>query len=59
MPRLLALAVLALLAGCAPANAPTPAGSTAMPPAEGRFQLVSQAPWPGEKVRVFFLGAQF
>jgi hypothetical protein len=29
-----------------------------LPPA-GRFQVVSQAPWPGEKVRVFFLGAQF
>jgi hypothetical protein len=25
----------------------------------GRFQVISQTPWPGEKVRVFFLGAQF
>jgi hypothetical protein len=28
-------------------------------PAEGNFQVISQTPWPGEKVRVFFLGAQF
>jgi hypothetical protein len=28
-------------------------------PAEGKFQIVSQTPWPGDKVRVFFLGAQF
>jgi hypothetical protein len=28
-------------------------------PAEGKFQVVSDSPWPGDKVRVFFLGAQF
>ena len=28
-------------------------------PAEGKFQVVSETPWPGAKVRMFFLGAQF
>jgi hypothetical protein len=28
-------------------------------PAAGRFQVVSQTTWPGDKVRMFFLGAQF
>lgn len=28
-------------------------------PAEGKFQIVSASAWPGEKVRLFFLGAQF
>ena len=28
-------------------------------PAEGKFQVVSDSAWPGDKVRVFFLGAQF
>jgi hypothetical protein len=28
-------------------------------PADGKFQIVSQTPWPGDRVRVFFLGAQF
>jgi hypothetical protein len=28
-------------------------------PAEGKFQVVSDAAWPGGKVRLFFLGAQF
>jgi hypothetical protein len=27
--------------------------------AAGKFQVVSETPWPGDKVRVFFLGAQF
>ena len=28
-------------------------------PAEGKFQVVSDTAWAGNKVRVFFLGAQF
>ena len=28
-------------------------------PAEGKFQVVSASGWPGDKVRLFFLGAQF
>jgi hypothetical protein len=28
-------------------------------PPDGKFRVVSQAPWSGQKVRVFFLGAQF
>ena len=28
-------------------------------PAQGRFQVVGQKPFPGDKVRVFFLGAQY
>jgi hypothetical protein len=28
-------------------------------PADGKFQVVSGTPWSGDKVRVFFLGAQF
>jgi Domain of unknown function (DUF929) len=28
-------------------------------PPDGKFQIVSDTPWPSEKVRVFFLGAQF
>jgi hypothetical protein len=31
----------------------------ALLPAEGKFQVVSSGSWPGAKVRVFFLGAQF
>jgi hypothetical protein len=26
---------------------------------DGKFQVMSDTPWPGDKVRVFFLGAQF
>ena len=52
----------------AAAQPPTPAAAqvdrfkrpeVAPLPAAGKFQVVSQSPWPGEKVRVFFLGAQF
>jgi hypothetical protein len=28
-------------------------------PAEGKFQVVSDTAWSSDKVRVFFLGAQF
>jgi hypothetical protein len=28
-------------------------------PADGKFQVVSETPWQGDRVRVFFLGAQF
>jgi hypothetical protein len=28
-------------------------------PAEGKFKVVSDSAWPGNKVRVFFLGAQY
>jgi hypothetical protein len=27
-------------------------------PAEGKFEVISEAPWPGQKVRVFFFGVQ-
>jgi hypothetical protein len=27
-------------------------------PAEGKFEVISDTPWPGEKVRVFFFGVQ-
>jgi hypothetical protein len=27
-------------------------------PAEGKFEVISQTPWPGQKVRVFFFGVQ-
>jgi hypothetical protein len=27
-------------------------------PPEGQFRVISQTPWPGEKVRVFFFGIQ-
>jgi hypothetical protein len=27
-------------------------------PPQGRFEVISKNPWPGDKVRVFFLGAQ-
>lgn len=26
--------------------------------AEGKFNVISEAPWPGDKVRVFFFGVQ-
>jgi hypothetical protein len=54
------------LAAAAAASGPTqPAAeafirpNVAPLPASGKFQVVSQDPWPGDKVRVFFLGAQF
>ena len=27
-------------------------------PADGKFEVISETPWPGEKVRVFFFGVQ-
>jgi hypothetical protein len=27
-------------------------------PAEGKFEVISESPWPGQKVRVFFFGVQ-
>jgi hypothetical protein len=27
-------------------------------PAEGKFEVISDTPWPGEKARVFFFGVQ-
>ena len=27
-------------------------------PAEGKFEVISDTPWPGDKVRVFFFGVQ-
>jgi hypothetical protein len=43
---------------------PVPAGwkrptDVAPAPEQGKFKIISQEPAPGDKVRVFFLGAQF
>ena len=43
---------------------PVPAGwkrpiDVAPAPEQGKFKVISQQPAPGDKVRVFFLGAQF
>jgi len=27
-------------------------------PADGKFEVIADAPWPGQKVRVFFFGIQ-
>jgi hypothetical protein len=56
------------VAAVSPASAP--AASAAVPvswqrpadvaplPADGKFDVIADAPWPGEKVRVFFFGVQ-
>ena len=38
-------------------SAATTVGGKAAPGA-GAFQVISQTPWPGDKVRVFFFGVQ-
>ena len=48
----------------APPAAAAPAASWQRPadvtplPAEGKFEVISETPWPGQKVRVFFFGVQ-
>ena len=52
------------------ASAPSSSGESAMTvgfarpldvaplPPEGKFEVISESAWPGEKVRVFFFGVQ-
>ena len=45
----------------APLTQPFAAADTAggkMPAGEGSFDIISDTPWPGNKVRVFFFGVQ-